>query len=101
MKTFSKVQKFERDDLEAHIDLITDLKALKLEAEGDNIEDQLDRPDIVQDIIASRISYLKDSFFEKETKLSLKKSGFKFKFDDLVEAVFRRATVLTFESLRG
>ena len=88
VKTFSKGPKFDRDDLEAHIDLITELKALKLEAEGDSIKGQLDRPDMVRDIIGSTIPYLKDSFFEKETKLGLKKSGFKFKFDDLVQAVF-------------
>ena len=56
--------------------------------------EQLDRPDIVQDIIKSRIPYLQDSFFEKETKIAIKKDGFKFKFDDLVEAILRRATVL-------
>ena len=38
VKTFSKGPKLERDDLEAHIDLITELKALRLEAEGDNLE---------------------------------------------------------------
>ena len=70
---FSKGPKFERDDLEAHINLITEPKALKLEAEGDNIEEQLDRPDIVRDIIGCRISYLKDSFFVKETKMSINK----------------------------
>ena len=94
LTVFSKGPKFERDDLEAHIDFITELKALKLEAEGDNIEEQLDRPNIVRDIIGCRIPYLKDSFFEKETKMSIKKAGFKFKFNNLLEAVLRRATVL-------
>ena len=65
-----------------------------MEAEGDNMGEQLNRPDIVQDIIKSRIPYLQDSFFKKETKIAIKKDGFKFKFDDLVEAILRRATVL-------
>ena len=70
-------------DIDAHIDLITDLKGLKLdiEAESDNIGDQLNRPDIVRD---SEISSKQGSHISKTA----------CKFEDLVEAVARRATVL-------
>ena len=93
-KAFSKNNEIDKDDMDVHIDLITDLIGLKLEAEGDNMGEQLDRPDIIRDIIKARIPYIQDSFFEKETKIAIGTEGFKFKFDDLVEPIFRRATVL-------
>ena len=50
---------------------------------------------MIREIIQGRISYISESFYEEEARVSTKKDGFKFKFDDLIKAIMLRSSVLT------
>ena len=56
----------------AHILLMAELKTLWREAEEDDMERQLDRPEIVRDIVMGRIPYMADDFYTKEGKKRVK-----------------------------
>ena len=74
VKVVSSKAKIDKNSIDAHILLMTELKALRRDARTDNIVKKLDRPDIIREIIQGRIPYMLDSFYEKEARISSKRA---------------------------
>ena len=51
---------------------MADWRTVWREAEDDDMDRQLDRPEIIRDIVMGRISYVGDKFFTKEMKRKVK-----------------------------
>ena len=56
--------------------------------------DQLDRGDIVREIVNAKVPFMSEEFYRREAKMKRKQPLFRMKFDDLIEAVSERAAIL-------
>ena len=61
-------QPIRKDDLDGHMELLADLKAVKREAEQTNSQAELDGHNIVRDIFNKRLPHMAEKFFEKESE---------------------------------
>ena len=86
--------KIEKDDVDAMIDLQSELLAIQTQCRNSKMEDELDRQDIVRDIVMKRLPFMSDEFYRSETKRQKKDPRFRMKFDDLLEAIEDRARTL-------
>ena len=86
--------KIEKDDVDAMIDLQSDLLAIQTQCKNSKMEEELDRQDIVRDIVMKRLPFMSDEFYRRETKRQKKDPKFRMKFDDLLEAIEDRARTL-------
>ena len=100
VKEILKKPKVAKENSSAHILLMADLKTLWREAEEDDMERQLDRPEIVRDIVMGRIPYMADDFYTKEGKKRVKDPVFRMKFRDLLEMITLRAGTLKVQGLQ-
>ena len=94
VKGILKKQKVAKENSGSHILLMAELKTLWREAEEDDMERQLDRAEIIRDIVMGRIPYIADEFYTKEGKKRVKDPSFRMKFEDLLEMVRLRAGTL-------
>ena len=101
VKEILKRQKVAKDNSGSHILLMAELKTLWREAEEDDMERQLDRPEIVRDIVMGRIPYMADNFYTKEGKKRVKDPVFRMKFRDLLEMITLRAGTLKAQGLHS
>ena len=83
----------------SHILLMAELKTLWREAEEDDMERQLDRPEIIRDIVMGRIPYIADDFYTKEGKKRVKDPSFRMKFKDMLDTITLRAGTLKAQGL--
>ena len=87
--------KIDKNDLEAHLNLLADLGGIRSHAKIAGVEAHLDRDDIVREVVMAKIPYAADEFYSKEAKAKKKKnSTFRFTFDHIIEKVEERAQVL-------
>jgi hypothetical protein len=86
--------KIEKNDLEAHLNLMADLSGIKNHAKIAGVEEQLDRVDIVRDLVMAKIPYAADEFYSKEAKEKRKNPKFRYNFQNLIDRVEERAQVL-------
>ena len=87
-------QPIRKEDLDGHMELLADLKAIKREAEQTNSQAELDGHNIVRDIVNKRLAHMSDRFFDQESEKRLKDRNFRMKFDDLIREVSKRAQTL-------
>ena len=86
--------KIGKDDVDAHLTLMAELKAIQRAAKTDKVTEQLDRGDIVREIINAKVPFMSEEFYRREAKIKRKEQSFRMKFDDLIEAVSERAAIL-------
>ena len=65
------------------------------------MERQLDRPEIIRDIVMGRIPYMADDFYTKEGKKRVKDPVFRMKFKDLLGMITLRAGTLKAQGLHS
>jgi len=99
VKGILKKQKVAKENSGSHILLMAELKTLWREAEEDDMERQLDRPEIIRDIVMGRIPYIADEFYTKEGKKRVKDPSFRMKFGDMLEMIRLRAGTLKAQGL--
>ena len=87
VKGILKKQKVAKENSSSHILLMAELKTLWREAEEDDMERQLDRPEIIRDIVMGRIPYIADDFYSKEGKKRVKDPIFRMKFKDMLDMI--------------
>ena len=54
----------------------------------------MDRESIIRQVVMANVPFMADKFYEKETKKRKKDGKFRYKFQDLIDAVSDRAQVL-------
>ena len=89
-----KKGKIEKDDVDALINLMSDLKKIANEARIAGMEKELDRADIVRDVMLGKVPFMADEFYRKEAKKKKKEPTFRMGFQDVVDAVLERAQIL-------
>ena len=83
-----------KDDIDAHIELVADLANVKTEAKIAKMEKQLDRVDIVRDIINGKMNYLSEEFYIEEAKKKREDPTFRYKFQDVIDVASEKAQIL-------
>ena len=83
-----------KDDIDAHIELVADLANVKTEARIAKMEKQLDRVDIIRDIINGKLSYLSEEFYVEEAKEKRDDPSFRYKFQDVIDITSEKAQIL-------
>ena len=83
-----------KNDVELHLELLAELKAIKREAEQARNARALDREDIVRDIVTKRIPYMADDFYKIQATQRRDNKAFRLKFDDLIREVKERTQTL-------
>ena len=58
------------------------------------MEKELDRPDIIRDLVNKRLPFMSDEFYRAETKKQKKDPRFRMAFDDLLETIQDKARTL-------
>ena len=76
------------------MDLLADLSNLMNQSKIAGVLDQLNRADIVRDLVMAKVPYAADDFYGKEAKQKMKDPLFRFKFEDLMIKVEERAQIL-------
>ena len=94
VKILLRKPKVLKDDVGGHILLMADLRTVWREAEDADMDRQLDRPEIIRDIVMGRIPYMGDKFVTKEMKSKIKEPSARLKFKDMVEMVTLKAGML-------
>ena len=90
----SCTQQIRKDDLDGHMSLLADLKAIKREAEQTNSEAELDGHNIVRDIFNKRLPHMAEKFFERQAERKRRDKNAKVKYDDLIDALSNKAQTL-------
>ena len=83
-----------KDDIDAHIDLVADLANIKTEAKIAKMEKQLDRVDIIRDLINGKLQYLSEEFYVEEAKEKRENPSFRYKFQDVIDVTSEKAQIL-------
>ena len=83
-----------KDDMDAHIELVADLANIKTEARIAKMEKQLDRVDIIRDIINGKLNYLSEEFYIEEAKEKRDDASFRYKFQDVINVISEKAQIL-------
>ena len=83
-----------KEDIDAHIELVADLANVKTEAKIAKMEKQLDRVDIVRDLINGKLSYLSEEFYIEEAKEKRENANFRYKFQDVIDVASEKAQIL-------
>ena len=83
-----------KDDIDAHIELVADLANIKTEAKIAKMEKQLDRVDIVRDLVNGKLNYLSEEFYIEEAKEKRENSTFRYKFQDVIDVASEKAQIL-------
>ena len=84
----------EKDDIDAHIELVADLANIKTEARIAKMEKQLDRVDIIRDLINGKLNYLSEEFYIEEAKEKREDPSFRYKFQDVIDVTSEKAQIL-------
>ena len=83
-----------KEDIDAHIDLVADLANVKTEARIAKMAKQLDRGDIIRDIVNGKLSYMAEEFYNEEAKKKRENPKFRYKFQDVIDIVSEKAQIL-------
>ena len=83
-----------KDDIDAHIELVADLANIKTEAKIAKMEKQLDRVDIVRDLINGKLNYLSEEFYIEEAKEKRENPSFRYRFQDVINVASEKAQIL-------
>lgn len=83
-----------KEDLDAHIELMADLKAAKREAQDLSVDDQLDNADVIREVIKRRYKYRADKLYETEAVRRRTEEEYRLGFKELIMDVSERAQVL-------
>ena len=89
-----KKGKIEKDDVDGLINLMSDLKKIANEARIAGMAKELDRVDIVREVVVGKLPFMADEFYKKEAKKKKKDAAFRMKFQDVVDEVMERAQIL-------
>ena len=84
----------EKDDIDAHIELVADLANVKTEAKIAKMDKQLDRVDIIRDLINGKLNYLSEEFYIEEAKEKRENPSFRYKFQDVIDVASEKAQIL-------
>ena len=74
--------------------LMAELKAIQRTAKADRVGDQLDRTEIIREIIMNKTPFMSDDFYRREARMRRKQPEFRMSFDDLIETISERAAIL-------
>ena len=91
--------KINKEDVDGLIDLVSDLLAIQTQMTNAGMQQELDRQDIVRDLVTRKIPYMSEEFYKKETKRQKKDPKFRMEFDDLIQEVRDRARTLKAQGL--
>ena len=83
-----------KEDLDAHIELMADLKAAKREAQDLSVDDQLDNADVIREVVKRRYKYRADRLYETEAVRRRTDEEYRLTFKDIILDVSERAQVL-------
>ena len=86
--------KIGKEDVDAHLMLMAELKAIQRAAKADKMADQLDRGDIVREVINGKVPFISDDFYRREARMKRKRPAFRMNFDDVIDAISERAAIL-------
>ena len=86
--------KIDKDDVDSLIDLQSDLLAVQTQARNAGMAKELDRQDVVRDLVTKRLPFMADEFYRAETRKQRKDPKFRMAFDDLMVAIQERARTL-------
>ena len=89
-----KKGEIEKDDVDGLINLMSDLKKIANEARIAGMARELDRADIVRDLMLGKVPFMADEFYKKEARKKRKEPTFRMKFQDVVDVVLERAQIL-------
>ena len=91
--------KINKDDVDGLIDLVSDLLAVQTQMKNAGMEQELDRQDIVRELVTKKLPYMSEEFYKRETKMQKKDPKFRMDYDDLVQAIRDRARTLKAQGL--
>ena len=86
--------KLDKDDVDGLIDLQSDLLAIHTQTRNAGMEKELDRQDIIRDIVNKRLPFMSDEFYRTETKRQKKDPKFRMGYDELLESIQDKARTL-------
>ena len=79
--------KINKEDIDGLIELMSELLAIKTQLKGEGMEGDLDRQDIIRDILNKKLSFMSEEFYKMEVKKQKKDAKFRMSFDDLLQAI--------------
>ena len=83
----------DKDDADMMIRLAAELASVESEAKRNSLQDDLDKQDLIREIIQTRVPYFAEPFYLAEAKKTAKNPKFRFGFHDLIDFIRMRARV--------
>ena len=68
IKPILSKRKLDKDDVDGLIDLQSDLLAIQTQSRNAGIEKELDRQDIIRDLVNEKLPFMSDEFYRSETR---------------------------------
>ena len=83
-----------KDDIDGLIELMSELLAIKTQLKGEGMEGDLDRQDIIRDILNKKLPFMSEEFYKAEIKRQRKDSKFRMRFDDMLQAISEKVCTM-------